>query len=272
MSDDPYVRSSPLDDGAGMTPADPSAVTVRGLVVVRGGRTVLQKLTFSVPRGAITGLLGPSGCGKTTLMRSIVGVQRVRTGTVTVLGTRAGHASLRHRVGYVTQSPSIYGDMSIRDNLRYFGSLYNVDTAAIEQTLANVGLTEHAHQLAGTLSGGQHARASLACALVAQPELLILDEPTVGLDPVLRNELWARFHRLAAAGTTLMISSHVMDEARRCHQLLLMREGTFIAKDTPAALREHTGTDDLEQAFLHLIETRTKSADSPGGQSRKEAR
>jgi ABC-2 type transport system ATP-binding protein len=232
-----------------MTPA----IEVRDVVVRLGGRPVLDGLTFTVPGGQVTGLLGPSGCGKTTLMRCVVGVQRIDRGEVRVLGTPAGSAPLRRRVGYVTQTPSVYGDLSARDNARYFAALYGTSRAAAEQTLVDVGLADRAAQKVSTLSGGERARVSLACALLAEPELLVLDEPTVGLDPVLRNDLWARFHALAAAGTTLFVSSHVMDEAGRCDRLLLMRDGRLVADDTPEAVRQATGTGDLEEAFLRLI-------------------
>ena len=229
------------------------AVEVRDLVVVLGGRRVLEGLTFTVPTGAVTGLLGPSGCGKTTLMRCLVGVQQISAGQVRVLGIPAGSARLRQHVGYVTQSSSIYTDLSAWDNIRYFAALYGISRAVADQALADVALADRAGQKVGTLSGGERARVSLACALLAEPELLVLDEPTVGLDPVLRKDLWGRFHDLAAGGTTLFVSSHVMDEASRCDRLLLMRDGRLIADDTPQALRAATGTADLEQAFLRLI-------------------
>src|ERR687894_2109444 len=189
------------------------AVTVKDLVVDRGKRQVLPGLSFDVPPGQVTGLLGPSGSGKTTLMRAIVGVQVVRSGAVTVLGEPAGSAGLRHRVGYVSQAPSVYEDLTVRENARYFASLYGMSAREADAALADVGLTDAAGQLVRNLSGGQMGRASLACALVGAPEVLVLDEPTVGLDPVLRVELWDRFHALAHAGTTLIVSSHVMDEA-----------------------------------------------------------
>ncbi|HEX5345826.1 MAG TPA: ABC transporter ATP-binding protein [Pseudonocardiaceae bacterium] len=229
------------------------AVGVRDLVVVLGGRRVVEGLTFTVPTGAVTGLLGPSGCGKTTLMRCLVGVQQISAGQVRVLGIPAGSARLRQHVGYVTQSSSIYTDLSARDNIRYFAALYGISRAVADQALADVALADRAGQKVSTLSGGERARVSLACALLADPELLVLDEPTVGLDPVLRKDLWDRFHALAARGTTLFVSSHVMDEASRCDRLLLMRDGRLIADDTPQALRAATGTADLEQAFLRLI-------------------
>src|SRR5215212_8186093 len=229
------------------------AVTVTDLVVDRGGRRVLPGLSFAVPPGQVTGLLGPSGSGKTTLMRALVGVQVVRSGEVTVLGLPAGSPALRHRVGYVTQAPSVYADLSVRENARYFASLYGMGAREADAAVADVGLADAAGQLVADLSGGQRGRVSLACALVGAPEVLVLDEPTVGLDPVLRVELWERFHALAATGTTLIVSSHVMDEAARCDRLLLLREGRLLSDSTPAELRSRTGTDDLEEAFLTLV-------------------
>lgn len=229
------------------------AVSVRELVVDRGGRRVLHGISCEVPRGTVTGLLGPSGSGKTTLMRAVVGVQTVGSGTVDVLGRPAGSAELRRRVGYLTQAPSVYADLTVRENARYFAVLQGRGRAEADRAVTDVGLGKAADQLVGTLSGGQRSRASLACALVGEPELVVLDEPTVGQDPVLRADLWARFHAMAAAGTTLLVSSHVMDEAARCDRLLLIREGRLVADDTPAAVRAATGTDDLEEAFLRLI-------------------
>src|SRR3954454_20714487 len=202
-----------------------SAVTVRNLVVDRGGRPVLKGVSFAVPVGQVTGLLGPSGSGKTTLMRAFVGVQKVRSGEVTILGDPAGSPGLRARVGYVTQSPSVYADLAVRENVRYFAALYGMGAREADAAIADVGLADAAAQQVDDLSGGQRGRASLACALVGSPEVLVLDEPTIGLDPVLRVELWGRFHALAATGTTLIVSSHVMDEAGRCDRLLLLRDG-----------------------------------------------
>ncbi|GAB3356801.1 ABC transporter ATP-binding protein [Modestobacter lapidis] len=237
-----------------------AAVTVTDLVVHRGRRRVLHGLSATLPRGQVTGLLGPSGSGKTTLMRALVGVQVVRSGSVSVLGETAGSPGLRARVGYVTQAPSVYADLTVRENARYFAALYGVGAAAADAALADVGLTDAAGQLVTDLSGGQQGRVSLACALVGVPELLVLDEPTVGLDPVLRVELWARFHALAAAGTTLIVSSHVMDEAGRCDRLLLIREGRLLSDSTPQELRARTGTEDLEAAFLTLVRTAEETA------------
>jgi ABC-2 type transport system ATP-binding protein len=238
-----------------------NAIEVRNLVVERGRNRVLHGLTCAIPRGSVTGLLGPSGSGKTTLMRAIVGVQIIKSGTVTVLGEPAGTSRLRSQIGYLTQAPSVYADLTVRENARYFASLYRgVSKSDADQAVVNVGLGGAAGQLVGTLSGGQRARASLACALVSRPAVLILDEPTVGQDPVLRDDLWHQFRAMAAAGTTVLVSSHVMDEASRCDRLLLIREGELIADDSPAAVRASTSTEDLEAAFLHLIRAKEKVA------------
>jgi ABC-2 type transport system ATP-binding protein len=236
------------------------AIVLSDLVVHRGARRVLHDLSVTIPAGSVTGLLGPSGSGKTTAMRAMVGAQIVRSGTVTVLGLPAGCAALRTQVGYVTQAPSVYADLTVRENVRHFAALYGMSAKHADAALADVGLTDAAGQLVRDLSGGQQGRASLACALVGSPEVLILDEPTVGLDPVLRVELWDRFHALAAAGTTLVVSSHVMDEAGRCDQLVLLREGRLVAACTPTELRARAGTDDLEEAFLRLVRDREQVA------------
>jgi ABC-2 type transport system ATP-binding protein len=232
------------------------AIETEGLRVVRGGREVVHDLNFKAPRGSVVGLLGPSGCGKTTVMRAVVGVQIVAGGTVTVLGHPAGSRELRRRVGYATQNPAVYADLTVRENLRYFASVLGVPRGDTDRVIEEVGLGDARDQTASSLSGGQLHRASLAIALLGEPELLVLDEPTVGLDPVLRGELWELFHELAERGATLLISSHVMDEAARCERLLLMRDGLLLADDTPAALRATTGTQDLEDAFLHVIRGR----------------
>ncbi|MFF9395437.1 ABC transporter ATP-binding protein [Streptomyces griseoluteus] len=242
-------------------PTAPAAVRAAGLTVVRGTRTVLKDLRFTVPRGRITGLLGPSGCGKSTLIRAITGTQAKVTGTLDVLGSPAGHPTLRSRIGYVTQAPSVYDDLTVEQNLDYFAAILDPGRAAadrrrehVTRAIADVDLTTHAHALAGNLSGGQRSRVSLAVALLGTPDLLVLDEPTVGLDPVLRRDLWNLFHELADRGTTLLVSSHVMDEAERCHRLLLMREGHVLADDTPENLRTRTATDTVEAAFLRLVD------------------
>jgi ABC-2 type transport system ATP-binding protein len=230
-----------------------NVVEVRDLAVQRGRVRAVDGLSCSVATGVVTGLLGPSGCGKTTLIRSVVGVQVLTSGSVEVLGLPAGDRRLRDRVGYVTQAPSVYADLSVRENVRYFAALYGMGAREADAAIADVGLTDAAAQQVDDLSGGQRGRASLACALVGSPEVLVLDEPTVGLDPVLRVELWGRFHALAAAGTTLIVSSHVMDEADRCDRLLLLREGELINDSTPAQLRVEGRSQDLEEAFLNVV-------------------
>jgi len=230
------------------------AIEIEDLVVCRGGLEVLHGLSFGVTAGRVTGLLGPSGCGKTTLMRAIVGVQIVASGRIEVLGRPAGSPALRPRIGYVTQAPSVYGDLSVRENLRYFARVLGVERERIGAAIETVALGGQADQVVSSLSGGQSARVSLATALLGEPEVLVLDEPTVGLDPVLRRDLWATFRELAAAGTTLLVSSHVMEEAEHCDELLLMRDGDLLAVESPDALRERTGRHELDEAFLALIE------------------
>jgi len=244
-------------NNGGTTDGGP-AVDIRDLKVVRGDRAVLPRLTLQVPRGQVVGLLGPSGCGKTTLMRSVVGVQKVAGGTVTVLGRPAGDRALRGRVGYLTQAPSVYADLTVTENLRYFAAVVGVPRsgirAEVDRVLDAVALTGSATARVGRLSGGQRSRVSLAAALVGTPELLVLDEPTVGLDPVLRRDLWRIFADLAAGGVTLFVSSHVMDEATRCDRLLLLRDGVLLADDTVDGVLAGTGARDAEQAFLTLVE------------------
>ncbi len=264
----PDVSADPTAAG----PSPTAAIEASGLRVIRGGKEVLHGISFSVPSGSITGLLGPSGCGKTTMMRAIVGVQIVAAGEVSVLGEPAGSPELRSRVGvsarglpagspelrsrvgYVTQAPSVYGDLTVRENLEFFAKVLNAERDGVDRIMRAVQLTPHSDQIVRSLSGGQRSRVSLATALLNDPELLILDEPTVGLDPVLREELWDEFHRLADQGTTLLVSSHVMDEAANCDRLMLMRDGRILAEESPEHLRRRTGTDDLGQAFLRVIE------------------
>jgi ABC-2 type transport system ATP-binding protein len=232
--------------------APPAAIAVSGLRVLRGRRTVLPDLTLDVAAGRVTGLLGPSGGGKTTLMRAIVGTQRIAGGTVEVLGLPAGSPALRRRVGYMTQAASVYPDLTTRENLAYFAALLGVGPPRVDEVVRLVELASHAHDLVGRLSGGQRSRVSLAVALLGDPEVLILDEPTVGLDPLLRQSLWELFGQLAAAGTCLLVSSHVMDEAARCDHLVLLRQGRVLADTTPAGLLALTGANDTEAAFLAL--------------------
>jgi ABC-2 type transport system ATP-binding protein len=230
-----------------------NVIEVRGLTVIRSGRPVLQDHDLTVGSG-VTGLLGPSGCGKSTLLRSIVGVQQVAGGDVRVLGEPAGSAPLRHRIGYVTQAASVYDDLTVRENLRFFARVLGCADSEVARAIDAVDLGSHAGQVVARLSGGQASRASLAVALLGSPDLLVLDEPTVGLDPVLRRDLWRLFHELADAGAAVLVSSHVMDEAERCDQLLLMREGQILAQDTPAAIKTEASAADVESAFLAIVE------------------
>jgi ABC-2 type transport system ATP-binding protein len=230
------------------------AIRVRDLRVRRGGTLVLPGISLDVDGGVVTGLLGPSGSGKTTLMRAIVGVQIVQSGEVSVLGLPAGTEELRRRVGYVTQAPSVYPDLTVRENLGYFARVLRAPARRIDEALATVDLEPHAGQLVRTLSGGESSRVSLATALLAHPDVLVLDEPTVGLDPVLRRDLWRTFHELADAGATVLVSSHVMDEASRCDALILLREGRIVATGSPDELLRRTGARDLDAAFLALAE------------------
>src|SRR5919199_3282127 len=216
-------------------------IAVDRLRVSRGGAVVLHDLTAQVLPGRVTGLLGPSGSGKSTLMRAVVGVQVVEAGDVRVLGRRAGAPELRPRVAYVTQAPSVYADLSVRENLRFFGRILGAGSGSVDAALETVGLEDLADRVVAKLSGGQRARASLATALLGEPEVLVLDEPSVGLDPVLRRDLWDTFARLAADGATLLVSSHVMDEAQRCDELLLLREGRILASGAPRDLLRRTG-------------------------------
>ncbi|MGF6824726.1 ABC-2 type transport system ATP-binding protein [Microbacterium sp. ZKA21] len=231
-----------------------NAIEITDLRVRRGKTQVFDGVDLTIPRGEITGLLGPSGCGKTTLMRSIVGVQRIAGGDVTVLGEPGGSRKLRHRVAYGTQGAAVYGDLSVRQNLSYLAGLLNAPRGDVDRVIDEVGLRAQAGQLVDSLSGGQETRVSLAMALLGAPEVIVLDEPTVGLDPLLRAELWELFRGLADRGVTMVVSSHVMDEALRCDRLLLMRAGRIIADTTPAELLADTGADDPDAAFLALIE------------------
>ncbi len=230
-----------------------TAARADSLSVCRAGVEVLHDVSFALPSGRVTGLLGPSGCGKSTLMRALVGVQRGVSGRLEVLGEEAGRPSLRHRVAYLTQAPSVYGDLTVLENLAYFATILGVASEDVETSLRRVELEPLAGRVVRRLSGGEQARVSLATALLGSPELLVLDEPTVGLDPLLRRQLWGLFGELSRTGCTLFVSSHVMDEARRCDELLLLREGRLLAHCTPAELSRRTGTEDLDEAFLRLL-------------------
>jgi len=234
------------------------AIRVEHLQVDRGGRTVVDDVSFTVSSGTLVGLIGPSGSGKTTLMRSLVGTQIVAGGLVELLGQASGSPSLRTQVGYVTQAPSVYLDLSVSENLRYFATILGAPRASVDRVISDVGLRPHADTVVGQLSAGEQARVSLATALLGSPQLLVLDEPTVGLDPLLRRDLWESFAGLAEEGSTLLVSSHVMDEAERCQRLLLMRDGRILADGSPEALLARTGATDFDAAFIALIEDPSK--------------
>jgi len=230
-----------------------NAVVIKGMKIVRDGKILIPNLDLSVPRGKVTGLLGPSGSGKTTIFRSIVGVQAIAEGSIQVLGLEAGTLGLRNKIGYLTQSASIYADLTCEENLKYFSRILGTTEISVSQIIELVDLGSNREQLASTLSGGERARLALATALLGSPELLILDEPTVGLDPLLRKDLWKLFHRLAQQGKTLLISSHVMDEADRCDELTLLREGKVLASGTPAELKAQANSSEMEDVFINLV-------------------
>ena len=229
-----------------------NAVEVRDLTVTRGRVRAVDRANLDLPRGSITGLLGPSGSGKTTLMRAVIGSQIIDDGTISVLGCPAGTASIRSDIGYMSQTPALYVDLTVRENLAYFARILNVSSKQVDQVVAQVDIGHRLASLVGSLSGGESNRVSLAVALLNAPALLILDEPTVGLDPVLRRSLWNLFRSLADAGTTLLVSSHVMDEAEHCDRLVLMREGATLFEGSQADLKQLAGAADIESAFIAL--------------------
>jgi ABC-2 type transport system ATP-binding protein len=228
------------------------AAEARSVRVSRGGNAILHDLTFDLAPAQVIGLVGPSGCGKTTLMRAMAGVQRF-SGGLSVLGRPVGDAALRHEIGYAAQSAAVYQDLTVEENLRYFGRVVGAPSTDVERVLEQVELTALRARVVSRLSGGQRSRVSLAVALLGSPRLLLLDEPTVGLDPVLREQLWALFRGLAADGLTLLVSSHVMDEAERSDELLVMRDGVLLAQGSPSALEQQTATHDMNAAFLAII-------------------
>ncbi len=232
----------------------PASIQADGLVVEKERKRILDDLTFSIPAGTLTGLIGPSGSGKTTLIRSIVGVQIAKSGSLTVLGESAGSKQLRSRIGYVTQAPAVYDDLTVEQNLRYFAVLVKASRAQVNKVIEEVHLEHRRKGLVKDLSGGERARVSLGLALLGDPEVLILDEPTVGLDPLLRRDLWDLFGKLAEQGKTLLISSHVMDEAERCSRLLLLRGGKLLWHDTKDQLLQTTGAASVEEAFIRMTD------------------
>lgn len=240
----------------------PPAVVVKH-VDVRFASTfkALDDVSLALPSGKMIGFIGPSGAGKTTLIRAIVGRQKLTKGSIEVMGMNAGAAKHRSRLSYMTQENSVYPDLTTLQNLQYFATMFGIKKkdmiAEIDGILEVVDMHEQADQLVGSLSGGQKQRVSLAVSLIGKPELMVLDEPTVGLDPVLRDEIWKMFRNLAEQGKTLIISSHVMDEAERCDELVLIRDGKVLAQGSPQGLCEQTGARTVEQSFLKLVGEQT---------------
>jgi ABC-2 type transport system ATP-binding protein len=236
------------------------AIVIDNLSVILGGRTkvkALRDIKVSLPEKRIIGFIGPSGAGKTTLIRTIVGRQRITSGFLQVFGLPAGSPKLRSQVSYMTQERSVYPDLTVVENLRYFATMFGLPRskirADVERILEVLDLEKQANQLFASLSGGQKQRVSLAIAFIGEPRLMLLDEPTVGLDPLLREELWILFRKLRDQGTTLVISSHVMEEAERCDDLLLVRDGRILAHGSPDELKQQMKASTVEQAFLSLV-------------------
>ena len=227
------------------------AVDVDKVVKTFGTLRALDGITLRVRQGEIYGLLGPNGSGKTTLIRAIVGLVAPDSGTVTVLGHRMPDLNILGSIGYMTQAAALYPDISVEENLRFFAAISGADSN-VDEVLKVVELDQRRNSVVATLSGGMRQRCSLACALVHRPRLLLLDEPTVGVDPQLRVQFWEHFRQMAAAGTTIVVSSHVMDEAERCQRLGLIRFGKLLGEGTPNEVRAAAGTSNLEEAFLKL--------------------
>jgi ABC-2 type transport system ATP-binding protein len=230
-----------------------AAIEARGLTKRFGEMTAVNALDLTLEPGRIYGILGPNGSGKTTLIRLLTGLAKATSGEARVLGVKMPDRENLARIGYMTQADGIYIELSVWENLRFFAALSGTgDKKAMDQVLDLVHLTERKDAPALNLSGGMRRRLSLACALVHRPSVLFLDEPTVGIDPALRVEFWKYFRQLAADGTTIVVSSHVMDEADRCDELLLMFRGKVLARGTPAEIRLSAGVDNMEDAFLKL--------------------
>ncbi len=229
-----------------------TAVRLEGVNVAIGKTPILSDISLALPRGQIIGLLGPSGAGKTTLIRTIIGRQRISGGSAEILDEAPTSSNLRKQLGYMTQGSAFYDDLTTRQNLAYFATMRGAPASEVDEILEAVELSAQAKQLATTLSGGQRSRLSLAIALLGKPQLLLLDEPTVGVDPVLRRQLWKLFRQLSGDGATVIISSHIMDEAELCDSLILLRKGRVLAQGSPRELCQETQTDSVEEAFLQL--------------------
>jgi ABC-2 type transport system ATP-binding protein len=237
------------------------AIKIKNLSVTLGGQIkALQNINLELPPNKIVGVIGPSGAGKTTLMRVLVGRLQIEKGSVDIFNLPAGSLKLRGELSYMTQALSVFPDLTVEENLSYFAVMIGKRRGeigqAVDEVLDAVDLKDKKHSLVSDLSGGQKQRASLAVALLGTPKLMILDEPTVGLDPVLRDKLWGLFRKLASQGTSIIVSSHSMEEAERCDDLVLIRNGRVVAHDTPSKMRKSTGTNSIEQSFLKLVDNK----------------
>lgn len=232
------------------------AIKTSGLCVVKSGKKILRGVSVSLPEGKIIGLLGPSGAGKTTLVRALIGRQKITKGDVSVGGYNADAPELREIIGYMPQTPAIYFDLTVKQNLRYFASMRGAKKEEADRLIDDVDLRPQANQMASTLSEGQKSRVSLAIALIGNPKIILLDEPTVGIDPVLRVQLWEKFKGLSKRGTTILVTSHVMDEAEHCDYLLLIRDGKILFYGTPTALKTKTKSRNVEDSFLKLVRSK----------------
>jgi ABC-2 type transport system ATP-binding protein len=245
-----------MGSGTGTTAASPGptpAIEAVGLHKRFGRIRAVDGVDLALAPGRIYGLLGPNGSGKTTLIRMLAGLARASRGEARILGTRMPSRPMLARMGYMPQSEALYPELSVGENLGFFASLLGRrDRAAIDRALDLVELRDRKGTPVLELSGGMRRRLSLACTLVHEPDVLFLDEPTVGVDPALRVQFWAHFRRLATSGRTILVASHVMDEADRCDDLVLMRDGRVIGRGTGSELRDRAGTTDLEVAFLAM--------------------
>jgi ABC-2 type transport system ATP-binding protein len=238
--------------------AESFAVDVQGVQKKFGSLQALDGVTLRIRSGEIYGLLGPNGAGKTTLIRSMVGLVAPDAGTVTVLGRRMPNVENLRNVGYMTQQAALYPGLSVEENVQFFAAVNGAESG-VTDALKLVELEQRRKSVVTTLSGGMRQRCSLACAIVHKPKLLLLDEPTVGLDPQLRVRFWDSFRKMADSGTTIVVSSHVMDEAERCQRLGLVQYGKLLAEGSPDEIRTLAGTNNLEEAFLRLAGTGAES-------------
>lgn len=233
----------------------PHCIVLRKVNKFFGKKHVLKEIDLEIPYGHIYGLLGPSGCGKTTIVKIIAGILEATSGETYVLGERMPQLSLMNKVGYMAQSDALYGTLTAAENLQFFGAIYGMSKGEIKKRTAEVmelvNLTEHLHKPVQAFSGGMKRRLSLAMAVMHNPPVLVLDEPTVGIDPLLRRTIWAELNTLARQGITILVTTHVMDEADKCHSLAMMRDGRLIAKGTSRELQERIGVNDIEEAFIY---------------------